>query len=303
MTSPRTPRAAAEANELAREMENLHSIFEAVYAYPESFSLSGVDIFGRSYPLGGMLGGDHLIFVDFVRRYDLDRRIADAQAAGRADIADHLENNRSRVGVLVADVSGHRITDTLLAAMLHQAFLVGVAYELAISGHITPRLFEIINTRFYKSSSITKFVTMIYGEIDVRGTFRFISAGHPRPLIYSVEYRRFVDVDPSLMTSVHPIGLFPTENDIDEEVSGRPAAVSPRHTVNEVSLMNRGDVLLLFTDGAFEHLSVDLATFLEPTLQRMAGSTSREIVEAAHEELARHGPMEDDMTMVAIQRR
>lgn len=295
--------AEERSHELQQEMENLRSIFEAVYAYPTTFSLQDVDIFGRSFPLHGMLGGDHLIFVDFARRYDLDRRVAGARAASRHDIAEHLEENRSKVGVMIADVSGHRITDTLLAAMLHQAFLVGVDYELGMSGHVTPRLFEIINTRFSQSSSVTKFITMIYGEIDARGTFRFISAGHPRPLIYSAEYGRFVDVDRSLMTTVHPIGLFPTENDIDLDVSQRPTAVSPRHHVNQVSLMNHGDMLLLLTDGAFEHLPVELTTVLEPTLQRMVGRGSREIVEAAHADLVRFGQPSDDMTLVAIQRR
>lgn len=295
--------AEEQSRELEQEMENLHSIFEAVYAYPTTFSLTDVDIFGRSFPVHGMLGGDHLIFLDFARRYDLNRRIADARAAGHDEVAAHLEDNRSKVGVMIADVSGHRVTDTLLAAMLHQAFLVGVDYELGMSGHVTPRLFEILNTRFYQSSSVTKFVTMIYGEIDAKGTFRFISAGHPRPLIYSAEYGRFVDIDRSLMTTVHPIGLFPTENDIDQDVNARPTAVSPRHHVNQVSLMNHGDVLLLFTDGVFEHLPVDLTTVLEPTLQRMVGRGSREIVEAARADLSRFGPPGDDMSLVAIQRR
>lgn len=303
MTTCDIGHAEEQSRELEQEMENLHSIFEAVYAYPTTFSLTEVDIFGRSFPLHGMLGGDHLIFVDFARRYDLNRRIADARAAGHDAVAAHLENNRSKVGVMIADVSGHRVTDTLLAAMLHQAFLVGVDYELGMSGHVTPRLFEILNTRFSQSSSVTKFVTMIYGEIDAKGTFRFISAGHPRPLIYSAEYGRFVDIDRSRTTTVHPIGLFPTENDIDLEVNDRPTAVSPRHHVNQVSLMNHGDVLLLFTDGAFEHLPVDLTTVLEPTLQRMVGRGSREIVEAAHSDLSRFGPPTDDMSLVAIQRR
>ena len=94
------------ATAFEREMENLRAIMGAVYAHPETLSLGRIDIFGRSFPLEGELGGDHLIFVDFARRYDLDRRIAEAVAAGLPEIASLLEANRSRVGLLLADVAG-----------------------------------------------------------------------------------------------------------------------------------------------------------------------------------------------------
>ena len=55
-------------------------------------------------------------------------------------------------GIAVIDVSGHRVTDALLTAMLHQAFLLGSLYELDMFGQITKRLFENLNTRFYQSS-------------------------------------------------------------------------------------------------------------------------------------------------------
>jgi serine phosphatase RsbU (regulator of sigma subunit) len=287
---------------LELELENMRSILSAVYAYPETFSLDRVDIFGRSFPLAGQLGGDHLVFVDFNRRYDLSRRIADAVAAGRHDVAARLAENRRRVGVLVADVSGHSMTDALLAAMLHQAFLVGVLYELERHGEVTAGLFDVLNTRFYQSSSVTKFVTMIYGEISQDGRFRFISAGHPKPLVYSAEYRRFVDIDPSRLISVHPIGLFPTEGDVDRAVVERPAAESPRSRVNEVSLMSPGDVLLLTTDGAWDQADGDLAGRLESAMREVAHRPSREIVDRLRRELTRDRPAEDDMTLVAIRR-
>ncbi len=299
MTWPTTPESAAT---LDLEMENLRANLEAVYAHPETFSLRSVDIFGRLFPMRGELGGDHLIFVDFARRYDLDRRIADALAEDLPEVAARLASNRSRVGVLVADVSGHSMTDALLAAMLHQAFLVGVGYELAHHGHVTTELFEVLNTRFYQSSSVTKYLTMIYGEIADNGTFRFISAGHPLPLVYSAEFGRFVELDRANITSVHPIGLFPTEGDVDRAMWHTPTAESPRQTVNEVRLLGDGDVLLLFTDGASERAGGQLAAALTPAIRSVARFSAREIVFALREELDRLGAPEDDMTLVAIKR-
>ncbi len=285
-----------------REMENLRAIMGAVYAYPESFSLGHIDIFGRSFPLKGELGGDHLIFVDFARRYDLDRRIAEAVAADLPEIASRLEGNRSRVGLLVADVAGHSMTDALLTAMLHQAFLVGVLYELAHHGQVTAELFEILSTRFYKSSSVTKYITMIYGEIAEDGTFRFITAGHPHPLVYSAEFGRFVDLEPSCIASVHPIGLFPTEGDIDRAMELAPASESPHAIVNQLRLLGEGDVLLLYTDGASDRIDGEFAAALTPTIRSVATLSAKEIVFAVQDELDRLRAQEDDMTLVAVKR-
>lgn len=287
---------------LEREMMNLRAILGAVYAYPETFSLTRIDIFGRSFPLGKELGGDHLIFLDFARRYDLDRRISKAVAAKQTEVASRLEANRGRVGVLVVDVAGHSMTDALLAAMLHQAFLVGVLYELTHHGHVTAELFEILNTRFYQSSSVTKYLTMIYGEIAEDGTFRFISAGHPRPIIYSAEFKRFVDLDPASIVSVHPIGLFPTEGDIDRAMEDAPVADSPRAVVNQLRLLAAGDVLLLYTDGASDRLDGDITAALTPKIRSVASLSAREIVYALRDELDRLGAQKDDMTLVAVKR-
>ena len=139
---------------------------------------------GKIYPLNGRLGGDHIVFVDFNRRYNLDRRIETAIQNGRGDLAQRLDECRSRIGILLADSAGHDTTDALLTAMLHQAFLTGVLYELETEGHVTPKLFEVLNTRFANSSSVNKFITMIYGEISNDGAFRFISAGHPASSLF-----------------------------------------------------------------------------------------------------------------------
>ena len=300
LMSQREPSDSATTFE--REMENLRAIMEAVYAHPETLSLGRIDIFGRSFPLKGELGGDHLIFVDFARRYDLDRRIAEAVAAGLPEIASMLEANRSRVGLLVADVAGHSMTDALLTAMLHQAFLVGVLYELTHYGHVTPKLFEILSTRFYKSSSVTKYITMIYGEVAEDGTFRFISAGHPLPIIYSAEFGRFVDLEPSCISSVQPIGLFPTEGDIDRAMELTPPSESPHAVVNQLRLLGDGDILLLYTDGASDRIDGEFADALTPTIRSVASLSAKEIVYALRDELDRLGAQEDDMTLVAIKR-
>ena len=103
--------------------------------------INGVDIYGESIPLHGSLGGDHIIFIDFNKRYDIDARIQRAQRSGKETIAKQLQLTRKKAGILVADVAGHSLTDAALAVRLHDAFLACSLYELDIYGTITPRLF------------------------------------------------------------------------------------------------------------------------------------------------------------------
>ena len=108
-------------------------------------------------------------------------RIEQRRRKGRIDVVENLRRCQRMAGIALIDVSGHRVTDALLAAMLHQAFLLGAIYELDIFGQITRRLFENLNTRFYQSSGAHKFVSMIYGEISEDAQFRFLSAGAAVP--------------------------------------------------------------------------------------------------------------------------
>ena len=85
----------------------------------------------------------------------------EAKESGKLGIAEKLCSLKEKSGILIADVSGHRITDASMAAMLHQAFMVGVLYELKISGEVTSELFEILNSRFYKKIFLDRMFSML----------------------------------------------------------------------------------------------------------------------------------------------
>lgn len=77
---------------LARELDNFRDNVRHILPQPgEVPRLPGLDVWGGTLPLSGSVGGDHLIYVDFKRRYDLPARIERAQSAGRYDIAESLE--------------------------------------------------------------------------------------------------------------------------------------------------------------------------------------------------------------------
>ena len=171
---------------MARELANFQEMASYIKPGPGDVpTLQGFDICGASLPLNGVVGGDHTIYVDFKKRYDLDARIAMAMEQDRLEVVENLIRCQSMAGVALVDVSGHRVTDALLAAMFHQAFLLGAIYELDVFGGITTRLFENLNTRFYNSSSAHKYLTMLYAEITEDATFRFLSAAHPAAPLYT----------------------------------------------------------------------------------------------------------------------
>jgi len=72
---------------LVEELENFQEIARYLNPSPgEIPTLEGIDICGLSLPLREEIGGDHLIYLDFNRRYDLDGRVAGAMRASRDSI-------------------------------------------------------------------------------------------------------------------------------------------------------------------------------------------------------------------------
>lgn len=299
-----TPPATPDENHLIDELVNFQEIISQVKPSPgEMPSVPGIDIAGVSLPLHGQAGGDHIIYLAFNKRYDLDARIHAARAAGRAEVAQQLELNKTRAGILVADVAGHRMTDALVAAMLHQAFLLGTYYELEMFGQITTKLFEHIKTRFFESTGLNKYVTMIYGEIRSGGRFRFISAGHPPPLVFSREFGRFVSISPSRMSTTTPVGMAPSSEDLDGLRHRTGDDLHERYTINEITLMGWGDVLLLYTDGLSDHGE---GRFFPGEVERVFSEyrdrPAAEIAARLEEAVRAFAPPKDDISFVVVKK-
>jgi serine phosphatase RsbU (regulator of sigma subunit) len=289
---------------LVAELRNFREITSGLV--PSSVrppSLSGVEVAGVSLPAYDVLGGDHLIYIDFQRRFDLPRRIAEAEGSGLKNVAEELRKCWHRAGILLADVSGHRLTDAVIAAMLHQAFLLGTYYELDRFGRITTRLFEHLNQRFYETTAVNKYFTMIYGEVSDEGHFRFISAGHPHPLVYSREYRSFVAIPGDRLASFPPVGMFPSGGEFAEQMESSPLGFKPGYRVNKIDLLAPGDLVLLYTDGLSELAS---GTYISARLEELIGQVvnlpATEIAAQIKTDVLHLAEREDDVSFVVIKR-
>ena len=294
----------AWAAEIRAELTNLEEIGLATKAtWGDLPNLRGIDIDGATLPLRQAIGGDHVIYLDFKQRYDLDRRIAEAEAAGDERVLAGLRQSRQRAGVLVADVSGHKATDALVAAMLHQAFLLGAYYELDLFGEITTRLFEHINQRFFKSTALNKYLTMLYGEVSERGKFRFISAGHPAPLLFAGRPGRIEHLPEDQLVRFPPVGMFASNAFMDEHVDPGPLGYKRPYEVSEVDLLEAGDLLLLYTDGFAEHGGERyLEERAETVLESVRARSAPEICERLKEDLLDFAAPEDDISFVVVKK-
>jgi serine phosphatase RsbU (regulator of sigma subunit) len=195
------------------------------------------------------------------------------------------------------------MTDAMIAAMLHQAFLLGVRYELDIFGEVTTRIFEQLNTRLHRTTGVDKYITMIYGEISDTGRFRFLSAGHQPPAVFSREYSRFVKISKDRLVSFQPLGMLPSATDPDESVESSLIGYKKRYEVNEINLLNVGDILLLYTDGLGEHGGGRyFSERLEPLLTELGSVPAGVICKRLREEILAYAEPDDDISVVVIRK-
>lgn len=301
----------------SQELANFEILTKGTIPLPGDIpEIDGYDIYGESIPLGGAIGGDHIIYIDFKERYELDEKIKEVSrdtrfmAQAKEQIIENIHTLKTKGGVLIADVSGHFKTDFSFAARLHDAFLISVLYEIEGRGDVTPNLFRKLNTRLHNSSSFDKFITMIYGEISEEGIFRFISAGHPFPLIYTLKQKKLSPPSDPGMEPSPPLAAFPSGGHDLERNMTRTGFYST-FKVNQLQLKEPGDILLLYTDGVTEHVNSEGILFYDPdtggelerTIHKHRDLSSRELFARIKESLLNFAEPQDDASFILIKRK
>ena len=156
------------------------------------------------------------------------------------DFFDYLETD-GRLGVFLADVSGHGIPGAFFSAVAKMT----LHYSRHLS-HDPPELLRAINESVLQYSVHGMFLTALYMEIDPASrNARFSMAGQCRPLLL----RPGADEPEELYTAGIPIGV---KSDIPLE--------------EDTIQMEAGSRLILYTDGLTE-LNNDLELFGEEGLR------------------------------------
>jgi serine phosphatase RsbU (regulator of sigma subunit) len=198
---------------------------------------------------------------------ELEAAYRQARSLEKVRVAESLKELYSTAGVLVVDAQGHGLISAKIASTVHDTFHAFMLTELDRYGKTTPELFENINLRLAHSATARnalgnteqegsrEIATMLYGEVRPSGHFRFVNFGHPPPLLFSAPKRTFAEIDRERMVQFLPLGLEVPDDHPDRKryVSmhsrQRPAGCSD---VAEITLINPGDVLFLYTDGVYD---------------------------------------------------
>ncbi|GAA2719063.1 MULTISPECIES: PP2C family protein-serine/threonine phosphatase [Streptomyces] len=190
--------------------------------------------------------------------------------------------------VMIGDVRGKGLT-----AVGDAALLLGAYRAAAHRNPPLPRLVaHLHNTVYWEPSGEQNggegFVTAVVVEIpDSPEELRMINCGHPPPLrIHRGEVSELAVREPAL-----PLGL--------------GASLTEDDFTTETFPCERGDVVLLYTDGVIETRSPDGAFY--PLLERVAAwgeGDPQRLVRRIHEDLLVHsgGALRDDVAMVAFER-
>ena len=142
---------------LEEEMQTARMVQEHILAVPTIYT-AGIR-FSTYYKPSLQLGGD---FFDIIPIDDI-----------------HL-------AVIIADVSGHGVSASLISSMLK--ILVEFAPK---DPHILGEMMNYLNTGLYKIIPEDHFITMFYGIINTQNyTMEYINCGHPFPLIFDIKTKQ-----------------------------------------------------------------------------------------------------------------
>lgn len=157
--------------------------------------------------------------------YDIAGICIPAEEIG-GDYYDYIPLSRKRLGLAIADVSGHGIPSALVMTAF-RALLRTKARGKSGPANIA----NTINRLLPEFTGDNHFVTAVYATLDISsGTLTYISCGHPPPLILNSdgEVHKLDRRNPAL-------GVFQN-----------------LHYVSEQKQMAKGDILVLYTDGIIE---------------------------------------------------
>ncbi len=226
---------------------------------------------------------------------EMEIEYRNARSSEQVRVAEDLHELYSTAGVLVVDAQGHEIISAKIASTVHDTFHALMLSELDHRGKTTAELFERINLRLALSvtarnalgksekESAQEIATMLYGEVHPYGHFRFVNFGHPPPLVFSAEYRKFMEIDRSRMVQYLPLGLQIAEDDPDRnrylslDFRKRRAKSSD---LAELTLLSPGDIFFLYSDGVYDGSDKEERQQLESVMREHCLLPAKEICNA-----------------------
>jgi serine phosphatase RsbU (regulator of sigma subunit) len=134
----------------------------------------------------------------------------------------------------------------------------------------------------------------LYGEVRPGGHFRFVNFGHPPPLVFSAEYRKFAKIDEDRMVQFLALGLQIPADHPDRRkyysMNFRQREFNSSD-IAEITLMSPGDILVLYTDRVYDGSDEQMCEQLEAVLRKHYWQPGRDICNA----LLEYAVKQDDL--------
>jgi len=199
------------------------------------------------------------------------------------DYYDYVPLDRERLGLVVADVSGKGIP----AALIMATFRAALRTEMRRHAEV-PAVAAQLNRVVMESRDASRFVTAVCGVLDqASGRFTYVNCGHNPPLLL-----RASGGAETLLKGGPALGIF-------SDGGFEAGSVS----------LDRGDSLLLFTDGVVEPADGRDVEFgverLEAAVRAAAGRPAAEALRSvidATRAFSGRDEYDDDFTLVVVNR-
>ena len=200
------------------------------------------------------------------------------------DFYDFFRIDDDRIGFTIADVSGKGVPAAIFMAVCRT-----LIRATGIRGVSPSECITYSNDLLSQESVNYMFVTIFYGIYNIRtGEVTYTNAGHNPPY---------------LMKANGTVEILPMSKDI---VAG---AINGFQFSEETFQLERGDTLLLFTDGVTEAIDPDENEYdnerLKKLLQQCGKLSCQEIVDAVKADVkafAGNAEQSDDITLMAMKR-
>ena len=143
------------------------------------------------------------------------------------DYFDYFDLGGGKIGLIIADVTGHGLSAALMMANLQSAVRVALTTDGPLRD-VAERLNRLIST----NTGSNVFITAIFGRVDTAtGAIEYVNAGHPAPLLLR---SRCVQVEQD--GHALPLGIDPEE----------------KYTVQRIEPQSDLDAAVFYTDGLVE---------------------------------------------------
>ena len=253
----------------------LNSLVYAVRQRLERRRLEDVLEQARTIQLSLLPPGRH----DFMG-FDVYARSVPASSVG-GDLYDYHDVDADTLGIAVADAAGHGLPAALQARDVATGLRMGVERDLKIT-----RTIEKLNRVIHRSGLSSRFISLVFAELERNGNLSYVNAGHPPALLLDERGVRELSVG----------GMI---------VGPDPEA---RYKLGFVHV-DRGASLVLCTDGVIERANERDELFglegLAAWLKEWASGPSQDAIEDLFRRLAEFGggtPFEDDVTAMLVRR-